>query len=342
MKNLLLKINFVVICCFLVSCKNIFIKHDITKIVNDMADGKVLTSKSVGISGKRSEQWDRYIELEENATDQQLIDLTDYNNPVVRCYAFQALANRENINLMPILVKHLRDNETLETCYGCIVSSTIVCDFFLDIAYHFHSKKCLLNEKQRAIIDSIMIFDKSFNKSRTYTLRNLKPLEKYYNRLREIMLEDKDANGLIALSKYHKQQDKELIIDKLKSKDTRNLFYGLSSVKNFPDSSFFPYLQSIHQDARYELYFIDFPTLSMLYQAIVQYKDSLALEMLQLTLSNSSGFHGRYHLEYMDLALKKYPNNFFKDIQNQIKLPDWQEREVDLFQEDDDNYDIQY
>src|SRR5689334_6569556 len=88
-------------------------------LVVDIAKTNVLMGGAVGIEGRRPEQWDRFDLLRVKATDKELIDLTDDTNAVVRCYAFQALAAKNYVDVYPIVLCHLSDTTTVHTLNGC-------------------------------------------------------------------------------------------------------------------------------------------------------------------------------------------------------------------------------
>jgi hypothetical protein len=155
----------------------------------------------------------------------------------------------------------------------------------------------------------------------------LKPEERYYNRVREIVIEDNDNNGLIALSKFQNQQDKKFIIDRLSSAKTDIQYYGLQAVINFPDSSFFPFISNIHSVEIKKPTGFNYSMIRTLYQAIVQYKNRQSRELLELTLNTTTKYTLKYHSEFIWLALELYPNKIYDGIQEKIQLTDYKKSE---------------
>src|SRR5688572_7417493 len=134
----MLRLNYYIILAILVelfACKE---KQDklssqsISEIVKDIAKTNVLMGSAVGIAAERPRQWDRYEVLRSKATHKELLALTNDTNAVVRCYAFQALAERKINNLFPVILRHLSDTATVHTLYGCLGGSQKVGDFFLE------------------------------------------------------------------------------------------------------------------------------------------------------------------------------------------------------------------
>jgi len=307
------------------------VRPEIDKIVKEIAKDNVLKSEGVGYGGVRTDQWDRYISLKEKATNDELITLTDYDNGVVRCYSFQALAIRKVTNVYTVLIKHLTDTNCITTFQGCSMGSQCVGDYFLEVVtpQYIDLDAYKLTETERQNVDSILIFDKNIRLSaKSEVLRKLKPEQKYYDRIREIVIEEQNNNALIALSKYQKQLDKKFIIERLTSNKTDIQYYGLQAVKNFPDSLFFPYLSDIHSVEIKKPTGFNYSMIRTLYQAIVQYKDRQSRELLEFTLNTTTKYTLQYHSEFIWLALELYPDTIYDGIQGKIKLSDYKRSDL--------------
>lgn len=286
----------------------------INEITREIAKTNVLMGGAVGIAGERPKQWDRYEILRSKATDRELLALTNDTNVVVRCYAFQALATRSKTDLFSIVVQHLSDTTTVHTLYGCLGGSQKAGDFFLETIMEIRGNDSFerLTEKQKAIIDSLLLFDNSRLEARDNLLAEIEPLEKNYKRLRQLATEENNKMAFVALSKFKQQEDKPLIEQLLKDTDSQT--YGFAAVVNFPDASFFPILKQTlineiakNNDGNDE-------RLQMLYQAIVQYKDQPSRQLLQSVLKEAKGMQSIYHSDYLHQALKKYPAAIYEGL----------------------------
>lgn len=263
---------------------------------------------AVGIAGERPEQWDRYEVLRSKATDRELLALTNDTNAVVRCYAFQALVTRSKTDIFPIVVQHLSDTTTVHTLYGCLCGLQKAGDFFLEAFTEIrgNDKFEQFTEKQKAIIDSLLLFDNGSKlEARNKLLADIQSLEKYYKRIRQLATEENSKMAFVALSKFKKQEDTPLIEQLLKDIDSQT--FGFSAVINFPDRSFFPVLQqTLRNEVTKENGGNDW-RIQLLYQAIVQYKDQTSRQLLQSVLKEAKGMQSIYHSDYLHQALKKYP-----------------------------------
>ncbi len=133
----------------------------IQMLVDKMEKINMYMSSAVGYAGMKPEQWEHYEELKKKATDEELIILTDYRNSAVKCYAFQALAERKHPKTFDILLLHLNDKETVSIVQGCIGGYQTVGEFFLEVVTpKFISLSAYkLNEYQQYKVDSLLRFD---------------------------------------------------------------------------------------------------------------------------------------------------------------------------------------
>lgn len=288
----------------------------IDEIVTEITKTNVLMGDAVGYGIERPEQWDRYEELRLRASDKELMALTSDTNGVVRCYAFQALANRKTADLFPVVRQHLADTALVKTLDGCLGGSQKVGDFFLE-TITFNKRAWKLNVDQKAVIDSLLIFENGNRlNARDKLLSAVEPEEKYYKRLRQLAIMENSRPAVVALSKYRRAQDKPLIEALLK--DPYDQAYGFNSARNFPDRFFYPFLeQSLKSEVTKNNRGND-ERLQLLYEAIVQYKDEASRKLLTLALSEAKDMQYIYHSDYLQMALKKYPAAIYEGIVNPV------------------------
>lgn len=321
------------ICCGEVS-DSTSISSKIEKLVDQIADDGIYKSSAVGYGGARTDQWERFIQLKEEATSKELIFLTNHENSAVKCYAFQALAERKDSRTFEVLLKHLKDNADIETFQGCIMSSQLVGDFFLEIVtpQYISLEAYKLNIEEKNQIDSLLLFDSGIKLSaKSSLLQNIEPIPEYYNRIKEIYLQENNPTALIALSKFKRIDDKKLIIEWLDKKDTDDQYYGLRAVRNYPDSSFFPFLKKIQQQEIAKPTGFNYSLIRMLYLTTVQYKNQESKELIENTLNNAKKSTLKYHSEFIWLALTKYPDPIYEGLKDEIKISDWKKDEFDYW-----------
>jgi hypothetical protein len=76
------------------------------KAVKKIEEVNQLMSSAVGAGGIRPEQWDNFEELKKTATKEELIELTNHPNGVVRSYSFWALSHKKDVDLFSIAKEH--------------------------------------------------------------------------------------------------------------------------------------------------------------------------------------------------------------------------------------------
>lgn len=281
-------------------------------LIADIAKENVLMGGAVGIDGGRPEQWNRFDLLRAKATDQELIALTDDTNAVVRCYAFQALAEKNYIDVYPIVICHLSDTAKVHTLNGCLIGSKKAGDFMLEEVY----SKCgqdgnrHLNTNQRAMVDSLLIYGNDNRlDTRNMVLSRIEPLQRYYIGVRRLATVEKNTAAVVALSKYRKKNDIPVIKEFLNDPGGQKLVFA--AVKNFPDPSFYPYLEKALKD---EIKNDNENDVQELYYAIVQYKNKASRELLKFALSEAKDMKYIYHSDYLSQALREYPAPIYEGL----------------------------
>ncbi len=296
------------------------IRPQIQNLVKAIAKDGVFKSSGVGFAGVKTDQWRRFEKLSSLATTEELEDLTDHNNSVVRCYAFVALADKKTIDLYPIVVKHLKDTAKVNTFIGCIVSSSRTGEFFLDNVNPEYSDSTgyRLTKTEMASIDSILIFDKSITLSAKYNLlTTLKPNSRYYNRLKELAVHENCPEATLALARFRNKND--IVIIKNLFRQERNETCAIHAAREFPDTSFYPLLVKVFENEwGKKLY--DYQKWRILYQALAKYPTSKTIELFNRTIKCSDSFRRETLGADLIIAIRKYPNSLYKPFENKIKL----------------------
>lgn len=315
------------------------ISKRIQQVVDKIEEDNMYKSSAIGYAGERTKQWDRFVKLKKNATDEELIILTNHKSPAVKCYSFHALAERKNQKTFEILLNHLKDTDVVETFQGCIVSSQSVGDFFLDVVTpnYISLSTYKLNKVQKNTVDSILLFDAEIKlAAKSYLLESINPKAIFYTRIKEIYEKENSKSALIAISKYQKQEDKELIAKWLTKEKTNDQYYGLRAVRNFPDSCFFPFIEKIQQQEIKKPTGFNYSLIRMLYLTTVQYKDKKSRELIENTLYNAKESTLEYHSEYIWLALTKYPDPIYSGIVDTIEISDFKKSEFEYWMKETD------
>jgi hypothetical protein len=304
------------------------IRSEIQKIVKGIAKDNVLKGEAVGYAGTRTDQWDRYEKLKKDATNTELLTLTDNHNAVVRCYAFQALATKKEIDVFPVVLKHLSDTSTIETFFGCIVSSQTVGDYFVEVVTpeYIDLDAYKLTARQRTTIDSALLFDKSIRISAKYILLSKpKPNPNFYHRIREIAVTENSPVAILALSRFQNENDIGIIKTLFENENTE--YYAAYSAREFPNNLFYPYLTKIFEKEWSEKYY-DYPKWRILYQALAKYPTSQTYQLFERTTKTTDDFRYQTLGKYLTIAITKYPNKIFEPLKERITLDEYHSNEV--------------
>lgn len=106
---------------------NAFIK----RVTKRMAYVGILKCEMVGRAAYIPPQYLRFDSLRKQCSNTELQALLKHHAPVVRAYAFQALAERPEVDLFPLLLLHRSDTATFAQQCGCIGSKNTVVDAML-------------------------------------------------------------------------------------------------------------------------------------------------------------------------------------------------------------------
>lgn len=301
--------------------QNIYKSSLISKSTNDIVKKieviNELMSSAVYYEGVKPRQWDNFIDLQKTANKNELIELTNYPNGVVRCYAFWALSYDQSIDLFPILLKNINDYEIVKTQFGCLGGRVMVADFLIEIVtpnyIDLESKK--FDDKQFDTLDSLLIYSNSKLNAKSVAISRAKTLDSSYSKMRELVINDKDQDALVKLAKYKNVADIALILgNRSESKlEEKGFYYTYKAIQEFPHADFLPLLQqnlllsldNTHYSHEWK----------ELYKAIALYKNENSVELLKIPFTQTK--HDdikKYHINYIYNAIQVNKDKIYDSI----------------------------
>ncbi|WP_346861717.1 hypothetical protein [uncultured Draconibacterium sp.] len=308
--------------------------NEISKEVNNIVDSiiafKTFTGEKIGLLHYTSPQYKNFEKFEKLASTKELSILLNHPNGIIRCYSFWAISNRDSIDIFDILKKHISDNELIKTLHFDMFGVELVSDIFINIATDDYPAKggYKLNDYQLNILDSLLLYRQNIHTwHKNKLLERIKPNEKHYERIKEIAYKEENVDGLVALAKYQKDIDKELIKSYIFSR--KNLYHTLLAIREFPDQEFYPFLIQIH-DEQIQKGSIQEPILEILYQALARFPNENTLHVMNDAIKNTHFYTRKVHKKYILLAIRKYPNNKFSDLEKKIRLPKYWIKEIEI------------
>ncbi len=287
------------------------------KAVKKIEKVNELMSSAVYSSGMQPKQWDNFEELKEIVTKEELIELTNHPNGVVRSYAFWALTLEKNVDLLPIVKNHLNDNELVETQFGCIGGQEMVGDFFIQVMtpqyIDLESEK--MNSKELAELDSLLIYQPNKLSARYSAINRAKPTENLYPKIRELVIKEKNQSALVTLAKYQKEQDIEIIKNNRSENDKveSGYYHTYLAISQFPRQEFIPLLEANLKKTLDNTHFSN--EWRELYKAIASYKNKKAVELLKVPFSKVEHQNiKKYHIRFVYGAIQEFQDPIYNEL----------------------------
>ncbi|MFX1497908.1 MAG: hypothetical protein ACFFBH_10300 [Promethearchaeota archaeon] len=279
-------------------------KLSIDKIVEKIAQADVLSDSLVTMFGVVSTSYAYFKHISKRATIEKLEELTEHSSYVVQCYAFAALTQKAPDKLFKIIKSKLHITKKIKTVYFDILGRVRVADFFI-----YEGLPFLTAEQYNYIVDEVLEHNYDLDFKSNYFLE-LKPDEKNYERIRKFVIEFNDPYALVALAKFQKDSDIEII--KSFSKGDSWQFY--EAVKIFPHPSFWNLLLKIYNmgleaEETYR------PNIDYLYKAISVYHNVEAKEVLTNSFDKiKNQDFVKSHAEAIFRAIKTFKDGFYDKL----------------------------
>ncbi|UKN00970.1 hypothetical protein K6119_14640 [Paracrocinitomix mangrovi] len=152
--------------------------------------------------------------LKKSASVPELIILTQNNNPVVAAYAFEILSDTADTILYQLILQHRNDNRTFK--YRRYGNEWIHGSYgTMNLNNHlFHLDG--LSENERTALDSFIICEKIKSRYTAYLLEEIAPNTSLYKGIKDLA-KDKFPGSTIALAKFQKEEDIDLIIKNIEA-----------------------------------------------------------------------------------------------------------------------------
>lgn len=287
------------------------------KTVKRIESVNELMDSAVGYSGTQPKQWDNFEELKKKATKEELIELTNHPNGVVRSYSFWALSHKKDFELYPIVKKHLNDNELINTQFGCVGRQKMVGDFFIDVMtpqyVDLDSEKMNLNQQKK--LDSLLIYQPNKLSARYFAIKRVEPTENLYPKIRELAIEEKNQSALVTLAKYQKEQDIEIIKNNRSEneKAESGYYHTYVAISHFPRPEFIPLLETNLNKTLDNTHYSN--EWRKLYKAIASYKNKKAVDLLKVPFSKVEHQDIKeYHIRFVYEAIQEFQDPIYNEL----------------------------
>lgn len=233
--------------------------------------------------------------LEKNATKEELINLIDAKNPLLRVVAYRAIVNRSEPEYFDLLIKHLDDTAKVTWQYYEDAGGVFeVSDLMIRKA---HDKNGLSPIQKKYLVEKVLL-EYPFLDVANWMIEDVDANEKYYNVIKgksKIKNKNKCGNQVIscyALSKFKKKEDVDFLYNVFQDNiDGFCVEWIFKSIEKFPDEKFFKLLNNyFEKNIKNKLTSKENITDEVLYfaRAVAVYKNNNALEILNYIEQNNT------------------------------------------------------
>jgi hypothetical protein len=295
-------------------------KNTTLKQIIDSVNKATIKEKET-IFGKRPPTLERigFIDLSKYANNIELIELTNYKNPYIRCYSFYALVKNQDSTVYDILKKHIKDTAKIQLQSGCFVNEIFVGDYFYNIICD-NNENSKFSKLHLSQIDSLLINEKNIIlEAKSNVIKRLKPTNDNYLKIRNLVINENNTTALIILAKYKKKSDIDLISNFFK--DENSQIYALEAVIEYPSIKFYPYLKDIfNTEWKKKLY--DYQKWRLCIEALTLYPNKETISLFEKTISTNDNFRYSTLTGFIEDAVELHPNKIFNPLIEKINQTD--------------------
>lgn len=221
----------------------------------------IALTKGVGMSGRRSEQYDYANQLSRHATVEQLAEIANTDTSrISRLWAFRILLKKADKQVLDVLKQALNDTTYVQLMSGC--------ERFIELynraaiyVYNYDYEKLKLSDQLRFSADSLIFF--GYMKKYGFddvVFVNFKPHKIYYATIEEEA--DKGNEAILPLlAKYQNLNDRQRINKLLKAslKENGEMTYSCrEAIRTWSDPAFEWYAKTVCKTAvKKQDYYID-------------------------------------------------------------------------------------
>jgi len=212
------------------------------ELINSIVKNNLLESNCIGYGCSESTQFNNFQKLKNLSSDDELLNLTQHPNSVLRTYAILDLIDSGKGNITDFFEQELINNQEITTFKGCIISS----DLTYSEVYHSYWGKLISEEyKDQSLnlietdsdlikLDSLVIYHPKDITWLIYArvFKNRKYDKSYLSRIKELAFERNNSYAFNYLNEFYpkefSEETKEYFISifpKVKFDSENELFY---------------------------------------------------------------------------------------------------------------------
>jgi acyl carrier protein len=263
--------------------------------------------------------------LARTANSKELLALLAGNKATLKAAAFQALCIQDSVDIIPLVIHHLYDTDSIKLYAGCFVSYLMTGDYFIDIFQQYFYKKTaedvqiIEQFRDAQKIDSLIMYDPVIKlQYKTDKIMRLTAADtQYYARIKQMAQYEPIPQAIIALARYKKQEDKAIFAGFLN--EEKKQYHAIWAVREFPDSFFYPLLVRIFEK-EYRKKRYSYVTCRILFQALAQYPNEQTTAVFERILQDKKERRREVLGKLLMVAIRKYPHPLFERFQGVITV----------------------
>lgn len=252
------------------------------------------------------------------ATDKEIEGMARrHSAPIVRLYMFQLLLKRNVGSCMDIAIHQIRDTSSVEVddTSGFTSYYSYYHDRINNIRINLLTSSC--KGGNLAALDSVLLYSYGIKDILYYKtlFKNIPPKPEYYNIIRRHYVDYGNDYALIALAKYRKKQDRELINDALSGCGQKHVPYGFDSLRDialyaiseWPDDYYIGALKRFSNSYLFYEYVSFGKTLRLVFKALMAYDDDWSRQLIRKSIDFMKGRGNKLDFQlYMDVLNETY------------------------------------
>lgn len=222
-----------------------------------------------------------FYKLTRTASHAELLALCEHDHPVVRFQAFWAWSLRDSLPVLPLVLAHLNDTQTVDIAIAGDTSHRLVGDLFITVVTTGKGGKSSskLTEAQFQTLDSIVLLNAPYLEAYRTALQRIKPRPSLHQTVQAAAKNQYYPESMVALARYQNEADLPRLQTwfhiTLELDSATHLMF--EAIEAFPHEAFFPVVKRAIEKQLNEPHY----PLNSLANATAAYQSTAALELLQ-------------------------------------------------------------
>ena len=270
--------------------------------------------------GSVNDQWKQSDSLYRNATTEELVSMASKpKDPIMGLVSFRALLWKNPHEAVNLLISEIDDTTSVCVMRGDCTSDEMIPDVRISLV-EYNREYCKVTKEDSIRIDRAILFsDNALLYGYLYTLfKKLPAKPEYEARLRQLYKHD--IYALVALVRFHKDEDKQDVMNLLSQVNNKNTWETndticatLLAVAAWPDKSFMPSVQKICENTLFSQE--SNGCREAAFSALIAYDDQWSYRMIEKALSKQD-----YDMSYrFEQAYENNPLPRFKPLYQKYK-----------------------